>query len=1171
MVKNMKVEKFEKFPNQEQARFLITSVVTVKVINRMRAMDTFGRFSTKNVLTYCVRIDLGKHMPPDFVKDVIDAFSKIKEEIDEKRGELDFRHSLAICFLKNVLGWGRKKGEGHYEIREREDIRLFDGQNRCVALIETKNPRIARLTDAHRSELKEHLDDYKGMAQYGALTNGHELKLFEYTTEGELNELASIDIDAFAGKGAEALSKTERQKVHLLRRLRRDRFVAVSPEYFRKTAQTIKIEEPRNFDLFIEDLRGSLDELTRVVYERFFKFYWEAGPNHYGGKFLREEAFPRWKGASTGKEEELEEKFCQETAYVILNRILFTRILEDKEIVKRMISGEEFTQSLRMFGEGAYEAALKQAYKNVEKFYAHFYEFGIFDWWRLPEDKLGMLTEDEKRIQKEIEDEFNTVVVRDILKRLNQFDFRKVGRDILGDVYQEYLPPAERKRLGEFYTPVEVVRYILDAVGYTPENRIEDKLLLDPACGSGTFLVEAAKQLAKRYEEKLKYPLQPDNAKTIIEGIVNNIQGLDINPFACHIAEMNMLFNIIDYLHAVHNKYREYRLPRFNICSTDSLMPPEMEAAPITEYITNGRIRSHMEEAKRARGIKKKQFDFVVGNPPWGGILKREKGTLLAEKLKENYVSAVGKYDIYVLFIERGINWLKSDGRFGYITQNRFLRADYGKKLREYLLENVKIEKIVDFGDTKVFADATNYPAITILQKTPVKENEIIYLEVNPKANELSAEEVIRFVKSYPPKSKDYISIMRINQQKLKNLNAWIPAQIFIDSIISKIKNIKKLGDITEEIMEGVTFGGKGSDNIYCVDEKTVRNFRIETNAFKKVLKGRDIRKWNLEWDGRFLLYPYDSSGNEINIKEYPNCCEYLKQFQNELSRRVLDGKKITEWGKQWFSFWRPRSPRVFEKEKILSPRLSTSNSFALDAKGEFYLTDSAVAIVPKNVEMKYLLGVLNSNLLFFIVKHTSPFVQGRYYSYTRTYLEKLPIKLPQTSKEKRLADQIMKKVDTISKHGKQLDELEEKIKKFPESYFVGEKLVNAAEECKLSKAKYDMKSLVIVKKAGEELYKLALTKDDYVLFSSQAVAECALEQLKRRDKVRIEEINGLKVPSKKDAAKIMDEFSSDKKKVEKIRKEVEKLEGEIDELVYELYGLDAKDREVIEKFLKRF
>jgi len=1108
-------------------------------------------------------------MPSDFVKDVIDAFSKIKEEIDEKRGEQDFRHSLADHILKNVLEWGRKKGEGHFELREREDIRLFDDSNRCVALIETKNPKIG-LKDEHRAELKDHLDDYKGTAQYGALTNWHMFQLFEYTSDGELNELVTIDIDAFVQKGAEALSKAERHKIHMLRRLKKDRFVgAADPEYFRKTSQTIKVDDPQKFDIFIDELRTLLNDLTETM-DRFFKFYWGASPDHYGGKFLREEAFPMWKGASTGEEEELREKFCRETAYVVLNRILFTRILEDKKIVNRMISGEEFAKSLMMFGEGAYETVLKQAYKNVEKFYEHFYEFGIFDWWRLPEEKWGMLSEEEKKVQKEIEDEFNGVIIRDILKSLNQFDFRKVGRDILGDVYQEYLPPAERKRLGEFYTPVEVVRYILDAVGYTSENRIEDKLLLDPACGSGTFLVEASKRLAERYAEKLRNPLLPDNAKIVIEGIVNNIHGLDINPFACHIAEMNLLFNIIDYLHAVHSKFKDYRLPRFNICCTDSLMPPEVEA-PITEYITNGRIRSHLEETKRAKRVKTKQFDFVVGNPPWGGILKREKGALLAERLRGNFVSAVGKYDIYVLFIERGINWLKSDGRFGYITQNRFLRADYGKKLREYLLENVKIEKIIDFGDTKVFADATNYPAITIFQKTPAKENEITYLEINPKANELPAEDVIRFVKSCSP-VKDYISIMRINQQKLKNLNAWTPAQIFIESIVSKTENIMRLGEVTEEIMEGITFGGRGADNIYCIDEKTVRKFRIEKTALK-VLKGRDIRKWNLKWDGRFLLYPYDSSGNEIDIKEYPNCYEYLKQFQNELSRRVLDGKKITEWGKQWFSFWRPRNPRVFEKEKILSPRLSTRNSFALDEKGEFYLTDSAVAIVPKNVEMKYLLGVLNSNLLFFIVKHTSPFVQGRYFSYTRTYLEKLPIKLPQTSKEKQLASQITQKVDQILQLNKQSGELEKKIEKFPESYFSGEKLVKAAEECKLSKDKYDTKSLTLepIKKAGKEFYKLALTKEDYILFSSRAVAECALEQLKRKDKVRIEEIHEIKLPSEKNASRIMDEFSSDKKQVEEIRKEVEKLEREIDELVYGLYRLDAKDRDVIKEFLKKF
>jgi cell division septum initiation protein DivIVA len=161
--------------------------------------------------------------------------------------------------------------------------------------------------------------------------------------------------------------------------------------------------------------------------------------------------------------------------------------------------------------------------------------------------------------------------------------------------------------------------------------------------------------------------------------------------------------------------------------------------------------------------------------------------------------------------------------------------------------------------------------------------------------------------------------------------------------------------------------------------------------------------------------------------------------------------------------------------------------------------------------------------------------------------------------------------VKQILQVNKQFNELGEKIAKFSESYFSGEKLVKTAEECNLSKDKYDTKSLMLepTKKAGKELYKLTLTKEDYMLFGSRAVAECALEQLKHKDKVRIEEIHELEVPSEKDASRVMDEFSNDKKRIEEIKKEVEKLEQEIDELVYKLYGITEAEKKIIEESLK--
>ncbi len=1103
-------------------------------------------------------------MPPDFVQKTVDAFSKIKGEIDEKGGELDFRYSLATCFLRDVLGWTRKKGEGHFVTREREDILLFDDSNRCVALVETKNPKI-KLGKAHREELKRHLDDTK-TARYGALTNGHLFQLFEYSIGGELGELASIDISSAVGRGAESLSKSERQDIYLLRRLMRDRFVGVKPEYFIKTVQKVPVE--KKFDLFIENLRESLDDLTRII-DRFFRFYQESGPEHYGGKFLREEAFPKWKGTSTGKEEELREKFCKETTYVFLNRILFTRILEDKEIVPRLISGEEFAKSLRMFGESAYEMVLTRAYENVEKFYKHFYELGIFDWWRLPEDKRGLLSEEEEKVQEEIERDLNTIIIRDVLRKLNQFNFREVGRDILGRVYEKYLPPAERKRLGEFYTPIEVVRYILDAVGYIPDNKIEDKLLLDPACGSGTFLVEASKRLMKRYDKKGLRLRDPGDCETILDAITSNIHGLDINPFACHIAEMNLLFNVIDLLYAAQRT--GYKLKRFNISCTDSLVPPEEETAKIEEFV-NGRLKIEAEEKQQARETKKKQFDFVVGNPPWGGILKREKGTLLDRRLRDLYVSATGKYDIYVIFIEKGIRWLKKGGKFGYIVQNRFLRADYGKKLREYILQTCKINKIVDFGDTKIFADATNYPCIITFEKISPKENKIAYIEISKEADALTPDEVINFVKSLPPESKNYLSVISVWQKELKHISVWVPSQIRINSIFGKVGRVKNLGELSKEIMQGVTFGGKGSDSVFCINKKVLSRFGIENKLCKKVVKGRDIQKWRIEWTDRFLVYPYDLSGKRIDLKRYPNTLEYLKQFQNKLENRELDGKNILKWGKVWYSFWRARNPQIFEGAKIVSPRLSTTNRFTLDPSGNFYITDSAICIVPKNLNMKYILGLLNSNLLTFFVKNTSPFVQGRYYSYSRTYLERLPIKLPQSAKEKRISDVVVRKVSQVLQFSQELNNLEKKIENFPEPY-TGKnpkKLADRAERYNLTKDKYKI-SHPKVEKSGKGLYKLSLDKDNYITFASRELAEYVLEWLRRRKRVRRRELLGLEVPSEKEVVKVMKEFSGDRKRVEELKGEVKRLEGEINELVYELYGLDAKDRKVIEEFLEKF
>ena len=1122
-----------------------------------------------------------------FITKIITAFSHVQKEMEKASLEHDMRPRFVKYFVEQVLGYC---GSDYRYEKKRTDITIFDENKFAIIKIETKKPSMS----IEKPEFEEQAFKYEEeTTKYIGLTNFVQFKLWEVSkTTKELK--INLDFSNILER-KDQLSTDEKSQLLFFTNLTKEiLFDSRKYEKFDETYKRIDITKDAGFKKLLDRLNFIVNDLMMGYTLKAFGEYKE-GYNKYltelqkvdtevknnkGNRelnhniiryrqqidekykrYLSFSGFGLWKQFS-GKEnvpdDNVKEVFCKETIYVLLNKLLFIRICEDKELLPKNISNGGIEDLRKHFTgtEDAYKEILHVAYRNAKKFYTHFYEPGILDWYMEGDSELNE-------------------ILNKVLWILNQFDFTHVDRDILGNLYEKYLPGDERKKLGEFYTPVEVIDYILTSVGYTYSYDVESKDLLDPACGSGGFIVRATRRLISRYlikfnkadKKELRDPknwreivdrLSPSEAKIILEAIQEHIYGLDINPFACHIAEMNMLFQVIDLYKKAREHYKDYKLGKFKIYRTDSL-----ELAKDQRQIFDFTHKEFLEEQEEIDAIKQKKFDFVVGNPPWGGILKREKGTLLTKRLKEEYVSAIGKYDIYVLFIERGINWLKDGGQFGYIVQNRFLRVDYGKKLREYLLDNVKIEKIVDFGDTKVFADATNYPAIIIFERKIVQDHEFPYIDVCPKANKLSADEVIDLVKSYSPKSEDYLTVVYINQQKLKALKAWTPAQIFINSVIKKIKNIETLSNVTEEIMEGVTFGGSGSDSIFIIDKNTIKNHRIESKMYKKVVKGRDIRKWKLEWDHRYLFYPYDSDDKEVKIEQYPNAFEYIKQFKDQLSDRVLDGKNITKWGKQWFSLWRIRNPAIFKKQKILSPRLSTENSFTLDGEGDFYLTDSAVAIIPKNIDIKYLLGILNSNFLFFIVKNTSPFVQGRYYSFTRTYLDDLPIKISTSSEEKKIADKIIKKVDEIIELHKMGILDIDVILEGKET----EKI------CNLSKVTFSLRD--------ETRFELVKVKDDQIYINSQDFVEVKDKKIREYMEIyfncnsdkfsKSKDVKNmiLNIPVPKSDEIIKEIIKKGSVNYPKVKEKIQRLEQEINDLVYELYGLNKKEIAIVEESLK--
>jgi len=815
----------------------------------------------------------------DFVSKLLAAFGKIKGEIDEKGGEFDFRYALVDYLFRDVFGWTRKAGEGHLKIeRERKDILFYDDSDPPlpVLIVETVNPN--EESASHIGKLKGYLGEM-GRVRHGILTNGHDFSVYEYerNKKGEkINKRLELDIDEIVHKGVANLTEEEKRGIIQLRIFVKDRFVSFNDiEYFTTYRNDIPLNYKRGYDFFIEGLRKSLEELNGV-FTQFFGIYIKR--SHISGERLRE-AFENWNKTRAGGETEPKETFCKETAYILLNRMLFARICEDNGFMQKRISGKFLANFIEMHKgvKMPYLKALEDAFDLAEGEYERIYRVGIFDWWRMERAEKYTLGEDEKRVQGNLEEELD-YVIGNVLKRFNHFDFKTVDSDILGHVYEDYLPKEERKKLGEYYTPLEVVRYILDAVGYTSGEEIDGKRILDPSCGSGTFLVEALRRVIQRFLAKFHkssvHKLEPEEASMILESVRANIYGLDINIFACHIAEMNLFFQTIDLYGAVKSKYKEEVFKGFNVFHTDSLMPP---GSKLEDY-SDVRVKPFLNNIKDIAKIKGMKFDFVVGNPPYVRVDNISRDLRTMYKSVYNWL-LIGKWDIYIPFIYKGIEWLNRGDTFGYIVSNKFFLLESGLQLRKYILENCTIERITDVCGVSVFAGSLPAATIIIVKKEKPLENHKIRVSILkntdiPKELEEETKQLKKLTKlekilKYLLKSSRSYNVTQNKFKKDSDLLfiVTIPDQLI--PLIGKIeKECESFGEIcNSNISEGDTI--RDEEKYVISREEYEKLPENEKKNYRKVIKGENIKRYNTIWSGNYIKCLKEVSKPKLLIKDY--------------------------------------------------------------------------------------------------------------------------------------------------------------------------------------------------------------------------------------------------------------------------------------------------------------
>jgi hypothetical protein len=410
---------------------------------------------------------------------------------------------------------------------------------------------------------------------------------------------------------------------------------------------------------------------------------------------LFEVDYPQFKHdqtyAGTEKEEHFEDIFITNTAYVALSRLFFVRICEDIGLTTRKISHEgpslwrRFVENIRE----RYQDLIEVAYKDVAHIYSKLFEETVFDWYGHGNGQL------------------NDILER-ILFRLNAFSFKDVSRDVLGRIYQYFRPKAERKRLGEYYTPDEVVDYILAQTGIAQDQQIMTKQILDPACGSFTFGVRALIPLLKASAHL--------SAENRIEIARRCLIGCDINPFSVFLSHLSLLFATLDIYMEAKGQRADYAMPGFSIYNRNSL----------TYFPQTDELHVAIEEAGQEG---EQTADYVVGNPPF---VRNERLPAEDREVLDQLFSAIksGNTDLSVYFLYCAMRyWLKEGGALGMVTRISTANTDEAEKLRamfrDYPKNKWALFQVVslEWMAKEIFPDADIVPMLVFAQKVSLNKS----------------------------------------------------------------------------------------------------------------------------------------------------------------------------------------------------------------------------------------------------------------------------------------------------------------------------------------------------------------------------------------------------------------------------------------------------------------
>ncbi len=498
--------------------------------------------------------------------------------------------------------------------------------------------------------------------------------------------------------------------------------------------------------------------------------------------------------------------------------------------------------------------------------------------------------------------------------------------------------------------------------------------VLDPACGSGAFLIEAFDQLHAEYERTNERVRELRGTAELFDLdrkiLQDNLYGVDLNEAAVHIAKLSLWIKT-----AVKGK--ELTSLDHNIRVGNSVISDPAVDAKAFDW-----------QAAFPEVFEEGGFDVVIGNPPY---IRQEWLSQIKPYLQSRYASYHGMADLYVYFYELGLSLLRPGGRLSYVVTNKWMKAGYGEPLRNFFAEKGWVESVVDFGHAKqIFKDADVFPSIVVIRKPDNRTAPDTVRVCSIPREQLRVEDLKRQIE------REGFAVAR---SRLSS-EAWSLEPDAVANLLEKIRahgvplseyaGVKPYRGILTGFNEAFLIDSKARDSIIARDpgsDKLIRPY----------LRGQDIRRWSPDWAGLWMIaikssgdhpWPWGNAADDAEAafaRVYPGLHAHLKPFEEALCRRHDKGRFW--WELRACAYWDELS-----KPRIAYQDITWTANFCLTTAD--YLSNNTTYFIPS--EDRWLLAVLNAPIGWWFAWRNAQHGKDEALRYFTSFMENYPV--PQVS-----------------------------------------------------------------------------------------------------------------------------------------------------------------------------